>query len=209
MIANSTCCLRMGENARVYVAPCIRAWPHMIKCTLKGYQQSLNLATSNIHQERNWSRRRFMTDLSYLIISGETEIISKFKNEKHLCWKSRYSSNSLKRASLKVQLVMEVCQTQRHCTAQHVRFTVHDTKFKQISHVETCEGYIAFYVSYHNFLLFGIPQIIVFIWALQFITFSVHAPSKQSCRCWGLLWTNRSEKTVVLSSLQDFQQIHL
>ena len=154
MIANSTCCLRMGENARVYVAPCIRAWPHMIKCTLKGYQQSLNLATSNIHQERNWSRRRFMTDLSYLIISGETEIISKFKNEKHLCWKSRYSSNSLKRASLKVQLVMEVLPNAK---------TLYST---------TCEVYCAWYHVQTNItrwnmwrlhcLLCVVPQFLAF-----------------------------------------------
>jgi len=29
------------------------------------------------------------------------------------------------------------------------------------------------------------PQIIVVICALQFITFCVHPPSKQSDRCWG------------------------
>ena len=81
--------------------------------------------------------------------------------------------------------------------------TVHDTKFEQISHLETCVGCISFYVSYHNSLFFGIPQIIVFICALQFITFCVHAPSKKCDRCWSLLWTNRSEKTVILSSLQN------
>jgi len=42
-------------------------------------------------------------------------------------------------------------------------FTVHDTKFEQIPHLETCVGYIPFYVSYHNSLLFGMPQIMVLL----------------------------------------------
>ena len=56
---------------------------------------------------------------------------------------------------------------------------------------------------------FGISQIIVFIGALQFITFCAHARGKQSDKCCGLLWTNRSEKTVVLSTVPDFQQRRL
>jgi len=38
-------------------------------------------------------------------------------------------------------------------------------------------------------------QIIVFIGALQLITFCTHALGKPSDIRWGLLWANRSEKT--------------
>jgi len=47
----------------VYVASCIRAWPHVVKCTLKGYKQNLNLTTSSIHPQPNWSWRWFVTSL--------------------------------------------------------------------------------------------------------------------------------------------------
>ena len=95
----------------------------------------------------------------------------------------------------------EVCQSKDTVQQNMWGFTVHDTKFEQISHLETCVGYIPFYV---------IPQFPAFChttnhcFHLRITIHYILCPrSKQkSNRCWGLLRTNCNEKTVVLSSLQ-------
>jgi len=120
-----------------------------------------------------------------LDISGEIEI-SRFKNEKHV----------LKMAIFQQQPKKGLIES-ANCEGSVPNAK---TLYSTICEVSLCM--IPSLNKYHTlkyvwatfpfvvpqFLAFCIPQIIVFICALQFITFCVHTLSKQSNRYWGLLW---------------------
>ena len=122
----------------------------------------------------------------------------------HLWWKWRYSSNSPRKCLIKVVNCAGNVPNAKTLGCNACEFSLciipvstNIAPWNMCKFSFMCRAKIPF---------FGISQIIVFIGALQFITFCAHAQGKQSDKCWGLLWTNRSEKTVELSTVPHFQQ---